>query len=131
MARQDWFEKRKGKYIDTFYYEGEIETMMKGGGKHLLDGEVELSSKVRGFQKDLITDEVRDLRKEVSELKEMIKLLIQNKWDEEVNPQKRTVYLMLFIIILFHAVVIPVWMWSIGLWAILNLEAFPKLFRGD
>jgi len=26
-----------------------------------------------------------------------------------VNPQKRTVYLMLFIIILFHAVVIPVW----------------------
>jgi hypothetical protein len=79
----------------------------------------------------LIKDEVRDLRKEVSELKEMIKLLIQNKWDEEVNPQKRTVYLMLFIIILFHAVVIPVWMWSVGLWVTLNLEAFPKLFRGD
>ena len=79
VARQEWFEKRKGKYIDTFYYEGEIETMMKGGGKHLLDGEIELSSNVRGLQNDLITDEVRDLRKEVSELKEMIKLLIQNK----------------------------------------------------
>ena len=91
VARQDWFEKRKGKYIDTFYYEGEIETMMKGGGKHLLDEKFELSSNLRGSQKDLITDEVRDLRKEVSELKEMIKLPIQNKWDEEVNPQKRTV----------------------------------------
>ena len=79
VARQEWFEKRKGKYIDTFYYEGQIGTMMKGGGKHLLDGEVELSSNVRGSQKDLITDELRDLRKEVSELKEMIKLLIQNK----------------------------------------------------
>ena len=53
--------------------------MMKGGGKHLLHGEVELSSNVRGSQKDLITDEVRDLRKEVNELKEMIKLLIKNK----------------------------------------------------
>ena len=51
--------------------------MMKGGGKHLLHGEVELSSHVRGSQKDLITDEVRDLRKEVNELKEMIKLLIK------------------------------------------------------
>ena len=78
-ARQKWFDERKDKYLDTFYYEGEIRTMMKGGGKHLLDGEVELSSHVRGSQKDLITDEVRDLRKEVSELKEMIKLLIQNK----------------------------------------------------
>ena len=53
--------------------------MMRGGGKHLLDGNIELSSNLKDFQKDLITDEVRDLRKEVSELKEMIKLLIQNK----------------------------------------------------
>ena len=53
--------------------------MMKGGGNHLLDGKVELSSKLGVSQKDVITDEVRDLRKEVSELKEMIKLLIQNK----------------------------------------------------
>ena len=30
-------------------------------------------------------------------------------------PEKRTVYLMLFIIILFNAVVIPVWMWSVSL----------------
>ena len=53
--------------------------MMKGGGKHLLNGKVELSSNLRGSQTDLITEEVRDLRKEVSDLKEMIKLLIQNK----------------------------------------------------
>ena len=53
--------------------------MMKGGGKHLLDEKFELSSNLRGSQKDLITDEVRDLRKEVSELKEMIKFLIQHK----------------------------------------------------
>ena len=79
MARQEWFEKRKGKYIDTFYYEGEIETMMRGGGKHLLDGNIELSSNLRDSQKDFLTDEVRDLRKELSELKEMIKLLIQKK----------------------------------------------------
>ena len=79
VAREEWFDKRKGKYIDIFYYEGEIKTMLRGGGKHLLDGEVELSSNVRGSQKDFITDEVRDLRKEVNELKEMIKLLIQNK----------------------------------------------------
>ena len=56
VARQDWFEKRKGKYIDTFYYDGEIETMMKGGGKHLLDEIFELSSNLRGSQKKLITD---------------------------------------------------------------------------
>ena len=79
VARQEWFDKRKGKYIDTFYYEGEIKTMMKGGGKHLLDGKVDLSSNLRGSQTDLITEEVRDLRKEVSDLKKMIKLLIQNK----------------------------------------------------
>ena len=79
LARQEWFDERKGKYIDTFYYEGEIKTMMKGGGKHLLDGKVDLSSNLRGSQTDLITQEVRDLRKEVSDLKEMIKLLIQNK----------------------------------------------------
>ena len=78
-ARQNWFDERKGKYIDTFYYEGEIKTMMRGGGKHLLDGNIELSSNLKDSQKDLMTDELRDLRKEVSELKEMIKLLIQNK----------------------------------------------------
>ena len=33
----------------------------------------------------------------------------------KVNPQKRTVYLMLFIIILFHFAVIPIWMWQLGL----------------
>ena len=79
VARQEWFEKRKGKYIDTFYYEGEIKTMMRGGGNHLLDGKADLSSTLRGAQRDLIADEVRDLRKEVSDLKEVIKLLIQNK----------------------------------------------------
>ena len=73
VARQEWFDKRKGKYIDTFYYEGEIKTMLRGGGKHLLDGNIEFSSNLRDSQKDLIADEVGDLRKEVSGLKEMIK----------------------------------------------------------
>ena len=49
-ARQNWFDERKVKYIDTFYYEGEIKTMMKGGGKHLLDGQVELSSNLEASQ---------------------------------------------------------------------------------
>ena len=53
MARQEWFDKRKGKYIDTFYYEGEIKTMMRGGGKHLLDGNIELISNLKGSQKRL------------------------------------------------------------------------------
>ena len=79
VARQNWFDERKGKYIDTFYYEGEIKTMMKGGGKHLLDGKFDLRSNLRDPQNNLLAEEVRDLRKEVSELKEMIKLLIQNK----------------------------------------------------
>ena len=61
------------------YYEGEIKTMLRGGVKHLLDRNIEFSSNLRDSQKDLIADEVGDLRKEVSELKEMIKLLIQNK----------------------------------------------------
>ena len=78
-ARQEWFDKRKGTYIDTFYYEGEIKTMMKGGGKYLLDGEVDLSSHLQASETGLITDEVRDLRKEVRELKEMMKLLIENR----------------------------------------------------
>ena len=60
-------------------YEGEIKTMMSGGGKHLLYENIELSSNLGDSQKDVITGEVRDLRKEISELKEMIKLLIQNK----------------------------------------------------
>jgi len=33
-----------------------------------------------------------------------------------MNPQKRTVYLMLFIIVLFHFAIIPLWMWNLGLW---------------
>ena len=35
-ARQKWFDERKGKYLDTFYYEGEIKTQMKGGGKQII-----------------------------------------------------------------------------------------------
>ena len=74
-ARQKWFDERKGKYIDTFYYEGEIKTMMRGGGKHMLSGKVQDTSKLNTPQTDIIRDEVRDLRNEVSELKEMIKIL--------------------------------------------------------
>ena len=75
LARQQWFDERKGKYIDTFYYEGEIKTMMRGGGNHMLSGEIQVSSNSNTSQTDVIRDEVRDLRNEVSELKEMIKML--------------------------------------------------------
>ena len=74
-ARQKWFDERKGKYIDTFYYEGEIKTMMRGGGNHMLSGKVQDTSNSNTSQTDVIRDEVRHLRKEVSELKEMIRIL--------------------------------------------------------
>ena len=74
-ARQKWFDDRKGKYIDTFYYEGEIKTMMRGGGNHMLNGKIQDASNSNTSQTDVIRDEVRDLRKEVSQLKEMIKIL--------------------------------------------------------
>ena len=76
VARQEWFEKRKGKYIDTFYYEGEIKTMMKGGGQQLLDIKTKAKSDPEVVQTDTTTKEVRDLRKEVSELKSLIGQLI-------------------------------------------------------
>ena len=75
-ARQKWFDERKGKYLDTFYYEGEIKTVMKGGGKPLLDSEAEVNSDIEVFQTDSTTKEVRDLRSEVSELKSLIGQLI-------------------------------------------------------
>ena len=75
-ARQKWFDERKGKYLDTFYYEGEIKTVMKGGGKPLLDSEAEVNSDIEVFQTDSTTEEVRDLRSEVSELKGLIFQLI-------------------------------------------------------
>ena len=34
---------------------------------------------------------------------------------KNMNAQKRTVYLMLFIIVLFHFAVIPLWMWNLEL----------------
>ena len=75
-ARQKWFDERKGKYLDTFYYEGEIKTMMKGGDKPLLPSEAEVNSDREVFQTDSTTKEVRDLRSEVSELKSLIGQLI-------------------------------------------------------
>lgn len=75
-ARQKWFDERKGKYLDTFYYEGEIKTVMKGGGKPLLDSEAKVNSDIEIFQTDPTTKEVRDLRSEVSELKSLIFQLI-------------------------------------------------------
>ena len=75
-ARQKWFDERKGKYLDTFYYEGEIKTMMKGGGQQLLDIKTKAKSNLEVVQKDTTTKEVRDLRKEVSELKSLIGQLI-------------------------------------------------------
>ena len=78
-ARQKWFDERKDKYLDTFYYEGEIKTMLTGGGGQFLDRKVTTNTNVEASQTDLIRDEVRGLRKEVSDLKEMIKLLTLDK----------------------------------------------------
>ena len=75
QARQKWFDERRGKYIDTFYYEGEIKTMMRGGGNQMLSRKVQASSNSKTSQTDFIRDEIKDLRNEVSELKEMIKML--------------------------------------------------------
>ena len=75
-ARQKWFDERKGKYLDTFYYEGEIKTMMKGGGQQLLDIKTKAKLDPEVVQTDTTTKEVRDLRKEVSELKSLIGQLI-------------------------------------------------------
>ena len=81
-ARQKWFDERKGKYLDTFYYEGEIKTQMKGGGKQLLSLQSEVNTDT-----DTDTDtevvptnstdnEIRDLRREVNELKVLIQKLV-------------------------------------------------------
>jgi len=32
-----------------------------------------------------------------------------------MDPQKRTVYLMLGICVFLHFILIPIWMWSLGL----------------
>jgi hypothetical protein len=70
------FDGRKGKYLDTFYYEGEIKTMMEGGGQQLLDIKTKAKSNLEVVQTDTTTKEVRDLRKEVSQLKSLIGQLI-------------------------------------------------------
>jgi len=49
--------------------------MMRGGGKQMLSGKVRASSNSNTSQTDVIRDEIRDLRNEVSELKEIIKML--------------------------------------------------------
>ena len=49
----------------------------------------------------------------------MIQMNSLMEYLKRMDPQKRTVFLMLFIIILFHFLVIPLWMWNLGLWAFL------------
>jgi hypothetical protein len=50
--------------------------MMKGGGQQLLDIKTKAKSDPEVVQTDTTTKEVRDLRKEVSELKSLIGQLI-------------------------------------------------------
>ena len=76
-ARQKWFDERKGKYLDTFYYEGEIKTQMKGGGKQLLSDQTEVNADTEVVPTNLINKEIVDLRKEVDELKVLIQKLIK------------------------------------------------------
>ena len=60
-ARQKWFDERKGKYLDTFYYEGEIKTQMKGGGKQLLSDQTEVNTDTEVVPTNMINKD-RDMR---------------------------------------------------------------------
>ena len=74
-ARQKWFDDRKGKYIDTFYYEGDIKTVLRGGGQPLIEGLNTETFKGTSSDNNILKDELRELKAEISEVKEMIKLL--------------------------------------------------------
>ena len=52
-----------------------------------------------------ITDDAENWKNPISQSTEV----------KNCKPQKRIVYLMFFIVLLFHIVVIPVWMWKLGL----------------
>ena len=68
--RQDWFASREHLISDTFYYEGEVKTILRGGGEELLTDrtkEIELTAKV-----DNLTNETNNLKVELKELKEML-----------------------------------------------------------
>ena len=62
--------------FDASIYEGEIKTMMKGGGQQLLDIKTKANLDPEVVQTDTTTKEVWELRKEVSELKSLIGQLI-------------------------------------------------------
>ena len=74
VERQDWFASREHLISDTFYYEGDVKTILRGGGKELLTNltkENELSAKV-----DNLTNETSKLKGEVKELKAMLSLVL-------------------------------------------------------
>ena len=78
-ARQKWFDDRKGKYIDTFYYEGDIKTVVRGGGQPLIEGLTTETLKATSSYNNILKDELRALKAEISEVKEMVKLLTSKK----------------------------------------------------
>ena len=78
-ARQKWFDDRKGKYIDTFYYEGDIKTVVRGGGQPLIEGLNTEILKGTSSDNNILKDELRALKAEISEVKEMVKLLTSKK----------------------------------------------------
>ena len=78
-ARQKWFDDRKGKYIDTFYYEGDIKTSVRGGGQPLIEGLNTEILKGTSSDNNILKDELRALKAEISEVKEMVKLLTSKK----------------------------------------------------
>ena len=65
-ARQKWFDERKGKYSDTFYYEGEIKTQMKGGGKQLLSLQTEVNTDTEVVPTNLIDKEMEIIKAEIT-----------------------------------------------------------------
>ena len=70
VERQVWFASREHLISDTFYYEGEVKTILRGGGEELLTdrtNEIELNAKV-----DNLTNETNNLKAEIKELKELL-----------------------------------------------------------
>ena len=70
VERQVWFASREHLISDTFYYEGEVKTILRGGGEELLTdrtNEIELNAKV-----DKLTNETNNLKAEIKELKELL-----------------------------------------------------------
>ena len=74
VERQEWFFPREHLVLDTFYYEGDVKTLLKGGGDILL-ADITAQNGLNTRVDDLIA-ETTDLKTEVQALKEMLSQLL-------------------------------------------------------